>query len=159
MTSVIVQKLNTRGEVSVVYEADLAEMLPGGVRLEAHWTRPTLPLGYTTFETGDRFIEWYYTDRWYNVFEIHGTDGTLKGWYCNVAEPATIAGNVIACRDLLLDLWVSPDGSMLVLDEDEFAADTELDAETCAAALRALEELQRMVRASEAPFSHLLTDT
>lgn len=153
MTSVIVQKLNTRGEVSVTYEAELVETLPGGVRLDAYWTRSTLPLGYTTFETGDRFIEWYYTDRWYNVFEIHGADGTLKGWYCNVAEPATIKENVIACRDLLLDLWVSPDGSMLVLDEDEFAAAMELDAEVRAAALRALDELQRMVRASEQPFS------
>ncbi|MGZ6387694.1 MAG: DUF402 domain-containing protein [Ktedonobacterales bacterium] len=153
MTYVIVQKLNTRGEVSVAYEAEVAETLPSGVRLEARWMRPTLSLCYTIFETGDRFIEWYYTDRWYNIFEIHGTDGSLKGWYCNVAEPATITGNVIACRDLLLDLWVSPDGSMLVLDEDEFAADTELDAETRAAAVTALDELQRMARASEAPFS------
>jgi predicted RNA-binding protein associated with RNAse of E/G family len=159
VTSVIVQKLNIRGEVSVAYEAELAETLPGGVRLEARWTRPTLPLGYTTFETGDRFVEWYYTNRWYNIFEIHGTDGFLKGWYCNVAEPATFTGNVIACRDLLLDLWVSLDGSMQVLDEDEFAADTELDAVTRAAALRALDELKRMVRASEAPFSRLLTGT
>lgn len=156
MTPVIVQKLNTRGDVSVVYEAKVAETLPSGVRLEAHWTRPTLSLGYTTFETGDRFVEWYYTDRWYNIFEIHGTDGALKGWYCNVAEPASISSNVIACRDLLLDLWVSPDGSMLVLDEDEFAADTELDAETRASALAALDELQRMVRASEPPFPHIL---
>lgn len=153
MTAVLVQKLNTHGEVSVVYEAELAETLPGGVRLEARWTRPTLPLSYTTFETGDRFIEWFYTDRWYNIFEIHGRDGILKGWYCNVAEPATITGNVIACRDLLLDLWVSPDGSMLVLDEDEFVADTELDTNTRAAALRALDELQHMVRVSESPFS------
>lgn len=153
MTSVLVHKLDTRGEVTVAYEGTLVEALPDGVRLEARWTRPTLPLDYTTFETGDCFIEWYYTDRWYNIFEIHGTDGTLKGWYCNVAEPATISDNVIACRDLLLDLWVSPDRSMLVLDEDEFAADTELDAEMRAAALRALDELQRMVRASEPPFS------
>ena len=153
MTSVIVQKLNMRGEISLTYDAELAERLPDGVRLEARWTRPTMPLGYTTFETGDRFIEWFYTDRWYNIFEIHGLDGTLKGWYCNVAAPATIAGNVIACRDLLLDLWVDPDGSTLVLDEDEFAAEAALDDATRDAARGALTELQRMVREHEPPFS------
>lgn len=159
MTSVIVQKLNTRGDVTLVYEAEIAEMLPDGVRLEARWTRPTLPLGYTTFETGDRFIEWYYTNRWYNIFEIHGTDGTFKGWYCNITEPATIVCDVIAYRDLLLDLWVSPDGSMLVLDEDEFAADTEMDTELRAAAMRALHDLQRMVRLVEGPFSRTPADS
>lgn len=157
MTSIIVHKLNTRGEVAIAYEAEIAETLPDGVRLEARWTRPTLPLGYTTFETGDRFVEWFYTDRWYNIFEIHGMEGRFKGWYCNIAEPATISNSVIACRDLLLDLWVSPDGSMLVLDEDEFSADTELEGEIRAAALGALDELQRMVRASEEPFSRMLT--
>jgi predicted RNA-binding protein associated with RNAse of E/G family len=153
VTSVIVQKLNMRGEISVAYDAELVETLPDGVRLEARWIRPTMPLAYTTFETGDRFVEWFYTDRWYNIFEIHSLDGTLKGWYCNIAAPATIASNVVACRDLLLDLWVGPDGSMLVLDEDEFAAETALDAATRDAALGALDELQRMARGHEPPFS------
>ena len=93
------------------------------MRLDAFWTRPALTLGYTTFETGDRFTEWYFTDRWYNIFEIASPDGTLKGWYCNVAEPAEIGDDAIRCRDLLLDLWVSPTGATLILDEDEFAAE------------------------------------
>ncbi len=152
-SSVMVHKLNLAGEVSVAYEAELAETLPGGVRLEARWTRPNLHLGYTTFETGDRFVEWFYSDRWYNIFQIHSTGGALKGWYCNIAEPATISGNIIACRDLLLDLWVNPNRSTLVLDEHEFAAATELAADIRTAALRALDELQRMARAAEPPFA------
>ena len=155
MSRYTVHKLNTRGEPVVTYEATLAERLPDGVRLDAQWTRPPLPLGYTTFETGDRFVEWFYTGRWYNIFEIHAADGTLKGWYCNIAEPAIITASTITCRDLLLDLWVGADGQTRVLDEDEFAADMELDAATRAAAERALAELLDRVCQRVAPFDAL----
>jgi hypothetical protein len=150
-----VQKLNTRGEIVVSYAAELAAWLPGGVLLAAEWTRPTLPLGYTAFEPGDRFREEFYTDRWYSIFEVRSPDGTLKGWYCNIAEPATIAGGVIACRDLYLDLWVAPDGSTIVLDEDELAADTELDEATRVKAYETLSELQDRVRERLSPFDGL----
>ena len=150
-----VHKLNTRGEVAVSYDAELAERLPGGVRLEARWTRPRLVLEYTTFETGDRFDEWYFTDRWYNIFEIHSGDGPTKGWYCNVAEPAVITASEIRCRDLLLDLWVGMDGDTRVLDEDEFEADCDLDDVTRAAALAGLADLLQMVASRAAPFHAL----
>jgi len=150
-----VQKLNTRGEVIVSYEAELAGWLPSGALLHARWTRPPLPLGYTTFETGDRFREEFYTDRWYSIFEIRTAQGALKGWYCNIAEPATISDAVIACRDLLLDLWVAADGTMTILDEDELEADTTLDMPTRERARAALAELQRMVREREPPFDQL----
>ena len=155
MSRYIVRKLNTRGEVVTSYGAELVERLPHGVRLDARWTRPPLPLGYTTFETGDHFTEWFYTDRWHNIFEIRTADGQLKGWYCNIAEPAAITADSVACRDLLLDVWVSPTGETQVLDEEEFAADPTLDAQTRVAAKRALWALLEQVRARAAPFDGL----
>jgi uncharacterized protein len=152
---IVVHKLNRAGAVAVTYEATLAERLPDGVRLEATWTRPPLALGYTTFETGDRFIEWYYADRWYNIFEIHAANGGLKGWYCNIAEPAQIGADAIRYCDLLLDLWVRPNGETLPLDEDEFAAEPALTAEQRSRALAALAALQRLVRERRPPFDTL----
>jgi hypothetical protein len=153
MGTVTIQKLNTRGEPVVAYQGELAERFASGVRVAARWVRPTLDLGYTRFETGDRFIEWFFSDRWYSIFEVRAdaTDA-LKGWYCNVASPARIEAEVIACRDLLLDLWVRPDGTSQVLDAEEFAADTTLDAATRDAAERALVELMELVAAREPPF-------
>jgi predicted RNA-binding protein associated with RNAse of E/G family len=151
----IVHKLDTRGEAAITYEGTLAGRFADGVRIDARWERPALSLGYTTFEPGDRFVEWYFTDRWYNVFEIASADGALKGWYCNVTEPAQIAAEDISCRDLLLDLWVSPDGTWLVLDEDEFAADTTLDSHTRALARAGLDALLTLVRDRQPPFDRL----
>ncbi|HEX6123080.1 MAG TPA: DUF402 domain-containing protein [Ktedonobacterales bacterium] len=155
MTRMIVRKLDTRGAVTLTYEGTLAERWAAGVRINARWERAPLPLGYATFEPGDHFVEWYFTDRWYNIFAISSASGTFKGWYCNITEPAQITGQVISCRDLLLDLWVWPDGRWLVLDEDEFAADTTLDPATRARARAALEELQGLVRRREPPFDCL----
>lgn len=153
--SITVHKLNSQGQVVLSYHAELAETLPTGVILRARWTRKPHDLGYTVFEPGDHFTEYFYTDRWHNIFEIRsGTTSALKGWYCNVARPATISAEVVAAEDLFLDVWVRPDGSWLVLDEDEFSADQTLDAHTRAAALQALEHLLHEIAAHQPPFNH-----
>jgi hypothetical protein len=150
---VVVRKLNTRGEPVTSYEAVLEELLPSGVLLSARWTRPPLALGYTTFETGDRFREWFFTDRWYNIFAIAGEGSRHKGWYCNIAEPAHIEEGTISSRDLLLDLWVDCDYRVQVLDEDEFLADQYLTSDVRALAQSALAELTSRIRLRLSPFS------
>lgn len=70
---------------------------------------------------GDRFVETYYNDRYYNVYEIFDRDdGQLKGWYCNLSRPAQLGTDTVSWVDLALDLWVWPDGRSEILDQDEF---------------------------------------
>ena len=81
-----------------------------------------LVLGEVRLSYGDRFFERYYSNRWYNTFEIHDRDSNqIKCWYCNVSYPAELGEETILFRDLALDLLVYPDGRQHVLDEDEFA--------------------------------------
>jgi protein associated with RNAse G/E len=151
--SIQVEKLNSQGQVVVSYSAELARRLPNGVILAAAWTREDRDLGYTIFETGDRFTEYFYTDHWHNIFQIHsGQTGALKGWYCNIARPATISEERVAAEDLILDVWVRPDGSYQILDEDEFAADHTLDQRTRQDALKALDILLAQIAARQPPF-------
>lgn len=150
--TITVHKLDPAGRLVTSYPGKLIGHVAGGVKLEAFWIRPPLALGYTTFETGDRFIEEFYSDRWYNIFAIFTASGALKGWYCNVAEPARITDSDVTCRDLLLDLWVNPNGTCRVLDEDEFARDTNLTGGERAHALRALDQLRDMVYGRLPPF-------
>jgi predicted RNA-binding protein associated with RNAse of E/G family len=91
---------------------------------------------------GDRFVETFYTDRWYNIFEIYDRDdGRLKGWYCNIGYPAVLEKNIVSYIDLALDLWVATDGKQAVLDEDEFL-ELPVDVNVRALAYSALEELK-----------------
>ncbi|GIG88825.1 DUF402 domain-containing protein [Plantactinospora endophytica] len=104
-------------------------------------------MGFVRFEPGDVWTEHYWRDRWYSVKEVYDADGALKGWYCDVARPATVADDVVVVPDLDLDLWASADLSrVLRLDEDEFLASglPEREPETAAKARRALDELAEL---------------
>ena len=147
--AVVVKKLNLQGEETWRYEGRVVQQRQNGVLLEAFFNRPDLPFHGIVFAEGDRFLEAYWSDRWYNIFEIHSrVDDTIKGWYCNVSQPAQIKPGVIGFVDLALDLLVYPDGRWLILDEDEFRA-MGLDAAVSERAVGALNELQEIFTAHE----------
>lgn len=153
--TVSVRKLNSAGIEVFAYPGVVAETWPTGARIDAEWTRPPMALGYTIFEPGDHFSEWYFTDRWYNIMEVRDTGARLKGWYCNITWPTEFHSDRIRYRDLALDLWVAPDGTLTTLDEDEFAADPAIDDHARAQALDALERLREQVARRAAPFDTL----
>jgi len=156
---VIVHKQDQAGRTVTTYIGEIAQCREDSVVIKATWQHANMDLGYTIFETGDEFIEYYYPGRWYNIFEVHsGKDGALKGWYCNITRPPHIEPETIAWQDLWLDVWIMPQGQVQVLDEDEFRLST-LDDATRAAALRALEELRHLVNRRVAPFDQIATDT
>ena len=139
-----VQKKNLSGEVTVEYEGVVLQRGENYVMLEALFTREDMPFMDVIFKKGDRFVEYFYADRWYNIFKIHDRDnGEVKGWYCNIGKPAEIEADVVSYVDLALDLWVSANGKQTVLDEDEFE-ELALSKELSAAALKGLEELKTL---------------
>ncbi|GAC1389279.1 MAG: hypothetical protein NVSMB38_03020 [Ktedonobacteraceae bacterium] len=150
---ITVVKQNPSGEAKIRYSGEIIERLSHGVVIQAGWTLPTRDLGYTVFEPGDQFTEYYYTDRWFNIFDITRSDGTRKGWYCNVAEPAHIHEDVIEQIDLLLDVWVNPQGEALILDEDEFVAATTLTQEQRVGAQHGLQALLHLLATRQEMFS------
>ena len=141
---ITVQKKNPADEVTYEYEGSLLSKDENSVVLEALFDRDDLPFMDVVFKRGDRFVEYYYTDRWYNIFAVHDRDdGQIKGWYCNIGKPAVFEDSVVSYVDLALDLWVSSGGEQTVLDEDEFEA-LELDDDLRAGARNGLAELQQL---------------
>lgn len=118
-----VHKLDLAGHEVIAYQGWLVARDDQRIILDARWQWEARDYGYATFEPGDRFLEYYYPQRWYTVFEVRAAqDDTLKGWYCNITRPAQIEAQDIRSVDLALDLWVYPDRRVVVLDEDEFQA-------------------------------------
>jgi uncharacterized protein len=152
---ITVFKLSLQGEVKVQYRGEVIKRDAHSVVIQASWTMPARDLGYTQFKPGDRFTEYYYANRWFNIFDIAGRDGIRKGWYCNIAEPAQIANDSIKQIDLLLDVWINPQGQPLLLDEDEFAAATTLSVEQRHGAQQGLQALIQMLTTREEPFARL----
>ena len=73
-----------------------------------------------TIAFGTISLEYYWLDRWYNVFRFSEPSGTLRNYYCNVNVPPTIDGSVLSYVDLDIDILVNSDLSYRVLDLDEF---------------------------------------
>ncbi len=149
---ITVFKRNLAGKVTWQYSGSILRSEPNFVLLEARFNLPDTPFMDNFLKNNDRFVEVFYTDRWYNIFEMHDRDDDrVKGWYCNVGRPAVLeADDRLSYVDLALDLWVAPDGTQTVLDEDEFAA-LDLDAETRQQARAALDELQKLFADNKNP--------
>ncbi len=150
-----VKKLNLNHELVIAYDGTVLERTSDTIVLEARFTRETMDLGYAVLEHHDRFVEHFYADRWYNIFEIHSVrDDHLKGWYCNIAQPAIFSSDTIEQIDLALDVWINPDGSYHVLDREEFDA-LELDRTTRLRAQQAVSELLYLLYHHAAPFTSI----
>ena len=146
MRTVTVIKRNVQGQETWRYQGQVLEQAGERVVLEAYFDREDTPLHGMLLRRGDRFVETYYTDRWYNVFEIYAVeDGSLRGWYCNIGCPVEVDGDTVSYIDLALDLLVFPDGRQIVLDEDEFE-NLEISPQVEAQAQAALAELQEAFR-------------
>ena len=146
-----VQKKNPAGEVTYEYEGILLSRDENSITLEALFNREDMPFMDVVLRKGDRFVEHYYTDRWYNVFAVYDRDdGEIKGWYCNIGKPAVIEDGVVSYVDLALDLWVSTNGKQTVLDQDEFEK-LDLNEGLSAGALNGLNELKLLFNNNKPP--------
>ena len=150
-----VQLLKPLKGKTVRYQATLLEETPTIRVVRARWQFPAVDLGLLGFEPGDLLDEYFYTDRWYNIFLIRDNQLQCKGWYCNLTRPALFGADKIISEDLELDLMVSADRRQsLLCDEDEYAARfLERDEPQAHAAVwAAVAELQAMIAAEQGPF-------
>lgn len=73
-----------------------------------------------TIEAGTISTEYFWLDRWFNIFRFTSPTGQLKCWYCNIAMPPTHTKDSLDYIDLDIDIVIWPDGTHQVLDEVEF---------------------------------------
>jgi len=138
-------KLNTNNEEIWRYQGQIIKRSPSSLLVEAFFNIDDRPFHGITIRRNDRSIERYFSDRWYNIFEIHDRDDDhLKAWYCNVTKPAKFEPGEISYVDLALDVLVFPDGDYITLDHDEFEA-LKLDPIHRQKALSALEALKEII--------------
>jgi protein associated with RNAse G/E len=146
-----IQKKNLNGDVVFQYDGEVVKREEGAIVLEAFFGRDDMAFMNVTLKRGDRFVETFYTDRWYNIFEIFDRDtGEFKGWYCNIGKPAVIEDEVVSYVDLALDLWVAPDGTQTILDEDELL-ELNLDDDQKRHVYAGMRELQELLKTKNAP--------
>jgi protein associated with RNAse G/E len=108
---------------------------------------------------GTPTIEYYWLDRWYNIFRFLEDDGKTRLYYCNINMPPAFEDGSLTYIDLDLDILVRPDYSYEVLDLDEFERHAELfgyDDETKRQARAAVDDVSSMIEARQFPFGEKL---
>jgi predicted RNA-binding protein associated with RNAse of E/G family len=113
-------------------------------------TPPIVIGGDVALEAGADVVWFTFPGLWHDVGRFHRADGRFTGLYANVLTPPILDGPEWDTTDLFLDLWITPVGKILLLDEDELEealARGWLDASTAA---RAREEATRLMDAAAA---------
>lgn len=104
---------------------------------------------------GTRSIEYYWSDRWYNIFVFYQPDGTLRDYYCNINLPPKFDGKHLIYIDLDLDVLVSSDMKITLLDEEEFKVNSALynyPKEVLQNIKSTMNELMNLIEKREFPF-------
>lgn len=148
-------KRDAFGIKQLSYEGVVVGRSENSVCIDAAFALPDRDLGYVHLRRGDHFREWFFTDRWYNIFRVSDAEtGAIKGWYCNITRPAQLAAAQVSADDLALDVFVYPNGRTLLLDEDEFAA-LDLPANERSRAWQAVASIKTRVEQRLPPFDEI----
>lgn len=139
---VSVVKQNHLGEEKWRYKGRVVSINENEIQIEAFFDIQKMEIAGILVNYGDRFLETYYTNRWYNIYEIYAReDGSFLGCYCNISTPVEVSKNAVCYKDLALDLVVFPDGGQTVLDKKEFES-LQITSQIREKAISALKELQ-----------------
>jgi predicted RNA-binding protein associated with RNAse of E/G family len=75
--------------------------------------------GETIIPSGSRTIGHYWAGAGYILWEMFGSEGSLLGYYIHFCRGPIVEDTLVEYTDLILDLWVDPDGTETLLDEDD----------------------------------------
>jgi protein associated with RNAse G/E len=101
-------------------------------------------------------FEYYWLDRWYNVFKFFEPDGEFRNFYCNLNMPPRFENNVLDYVDLEIDVLVANDFEVKILDREEFEENSKLfkySKDLIKKTFDTLDELLKAIEARAFPFS------
>jgi uncharacterized protein len=109
-----------------------------------------------TISSGTISTEYYWLDRWYNVFRFSDANQKVRNFYCNVNQPPSFDGRVLSYIDLDIDVLVAPDFTYKILDVEDFEENAKRYAypkDVQANARRAMAKLIELIEARAFPFN------
>ncbi|MEZ5306993.1 MAG: DUF402 domain-containing protein [Pyrinomonadaceae bacterium] len=104
---------------------------------------------------GTRSIETYWKTKFYSLFKFFQPDGIFRNLYVNINLPPSLHESRIEFVDLDLDVLVTEDGTVKVLDEAEFQSNSTVfkyPAEVIVKTREALDEVLELIEKRAEPF-------
>lgn len=136
--------------VAEILEQDGGLLLLRGI-FEARIAHPLLGV----IEEGTISYEYYWLDRWYNVFRFHHPDGRFRNYYCNINMAPRFDGRVLDYVDLDIDVIVDNKGNYRVVDEEEYSLNENRHGypeDLRVKVIQTVTDLKSMIAKAEFPF-------
>lgn len=118
----------------------------------SHEAQPSRPLqhgGQVVMAPGYLVVWFLFKGKSYDIGRFYRPDGVWTGYYVDILEPVEWVGDdphsITPLIDLELDLWIAPDLSHQVLDEEEFEDAVRRGDLTSAQASQARSTLSQLV--------------
>lgn len=153
---IVVRSLNFDRSLRRSWVCELIGRESSMLTLVGNFDREVVHPELGVIERGTRSTEYFWFDRWYNVFRFDEPDGQFRNYYCNINLPPTFENDVLEYVDLDIDVVLWPGGGCDVLDRDEFGQNAQ--AFNYSAAMiemveKTLEDLLSRIGAGEFPFT------
>jgi len=100
------------------FSCNLVYYQPDYVVISMPRTRPFVMLG-NQLEPGGFTVAHFWNGRGYVLYEFLNPGNQVVGYYFHLVSDVIIYEDSVEYKDLLLDLWVYPDGRSVELDRDE----------------------------------------
>lgn len=100
--------------------------------------------------------EYYWLDKWFNVFKFQEPNGDLRNYYCNINLPPKFHNSILDYVDLDIDILVGSSFEVEILDLDEFEENSikySYPDELIQKTHHTLYEVLKMIEVKDFPFS------
>ena len=104
--------------------------------------------------TKEPAVCFFYPNKWFNIITMIRKNGIF--YYCNLASPSLYDGEAIKNIDYDLDVKLYPDGTIQILDEDEYQDHSKIMGYSDELKLiieKSMEELIQMMKDKRDPFN------
>jgi hypothetical protein len=155
-TATIVNSRKYSGEISRSWKVELIEKRESLLIFVGAFEKEIRHPKLGVIRPGTISHEYYWLDRWYNIFKFHEPEGELRNFYCNLNMPPKFENNVLDYIDLEIDVLVSRNFVVEILDRDEFEENSKLfgyPADLIAKTFTTLDEVLEIIENREFPFS------
>lgn len=117
---IIINSRKFDGKIHRSWKAELIEKTDSLLIFVGEFEKEVKHSNLGVIRRGTVSYEYYWLDRWYNIFRFHEPGGALRNFYCNVNMPPKFENGVLDYVDLDMDILVWKDFKYEILDAEEF---------------------------------------
>lgn len=122
---IIINSRKFDGKVHRSWKAELIERNDSMLIFVGEFEKKVKHTNLGVIRRGTISYEYYWLDRWYNIFRFHEPDGALRNFYCNINMPPKFENGSLDYIDLEIDILVWKDFKYEILDAEEFEENAE----------------------------------